>query len=507
MSEVLAEMVSGSNVTTSNAITSYELFGRRKIYTPTEEITKDNVLEEVNTALTVHVLNMMEMEFLYWYRRGLQPILNRKKEVRPEIKNTIVENHADEIVSFKNGYFLTQPAFYISRKDGDDNTEKVKQLNEYLYRSGKQQADNQLVDWFHTVGKADLFVEPTNDEDTPVRAYALDPRSAFVVYSLRPGNRPKFCVNMVINNDNKVLFDVITEQAVYRLSGGITGRIMTDTPIVASAIYLDSIEPNPLKKLPIIEYYYNSVNMGAFEAVVPLLDALNNIMSNRADGIEQFIQSLAVATNCQFEEGTTANSIRQAGMIVLRSIGENKADFKILSEQLDQGQTQVLVDYIYEKVLSIVGMPSTTKGGASTSDTGAAVLARDGWYQADTVARNTEDIFKESNRYFDEVFIEILKRKVGLNINISDFELQFIRNETANVLAKAQAATTMLAAGFAPALAFGKSGVSNDPVQDVALSEKYLKMIWGDPDKPNSQGTENVELVEETRTDDTSGSI
>jgi SPP1 family phage portal protein len=282
---------------------------------------------------------------------------------------------------------------------------------------------------------------------------------------------------------------------------------MTDTPIVATAINLDSIEPNPLKKLPIIEYYYNSVNMGAFEAVVPLLDALNNIMSNRADGIEQFIQSLAVATNCQFEEGTTANSIRQAGMIVLRSIGENKADFKILSEQLDQGQTQVLVDYIYEKVLSIVGMPSTTKGGASTSDTGAAVLARDGWNQAHMIARNTEDIFKESNRYFDEVFIEILKRKVGLNINISDFELQFTRNEMANVLAKAQAATTMLAAGFAPALAFGKSGVSNDPVQDVALSEKYLKMRWGDPDKPNSQGMENVELVEETRTDDMSGSI
>ena len=33
-----------------------------------------------------------------------------------------------------------------------------------------------------------------------------------------------------------------------------------------------------------------------------------------------------------------------------------------------------------------------------------------------------------------------------------------------------------------PELAASKSGVSNDPVADMKMSEKYLKMIWGDPD-------------------------
>ena len=40
----------------------------------------------------------------------------------------------------------------------------------------------------------------------------------------------------------------------------------------------------------------------------------------------------------------------------------------------------------------------------------------------------------------------------------------------------------MLAMGMAPELAFKKSGLSNDPVSDVEMSEKYLKLIWGDPD-------------------------
>ena len=111
------------------------------------------------------------------------------------------------------------------------------------------------------------------------------------------------------------------------------------------------------------------------------------VTSHQLDGIEQFIQSLCVATNCNFEEGVTANEIRKAGMLLLKSIGENKADFQILSEQLDQSQTQAYKTWLYEKMLTIVGMPTTSKGGSSTSDTGSAVLYRDGWQQAEKRSR------------------------------------------------------------------------------------------------------------------------
>lgn len=166
---------------------------------------------------------------------------------------------------------------------------------------------------------------------------------------------------------------------------------------------------------------------------------------------------------------------------------------KILSEQLNQSETQVLIDYMYQQVLSICGMPSTTKGGTSTSDTGAAVLYRDGWYQADTYARNTEDLFKVSNRYFDRVFVKILRMKNILDISLADFELQFTRNETANLLVKTQAALNLKNLGFSPELAFGKSGVSSDPVADVALSGEYISRMWGD-ETP-------VRQIDETRTD------
>ena len=469
---------------------SQRLFGRRDIFASAEELTIDNIIYEVNTALEYHYANVMEEDYLYWYRRGLQPVFNRTKEYNEWILNKVCVNVASEITDFKNGYFLMEPAFYTSRRPGKKS--KVDKLNEYLYRSGKQKADNILADWFHMVGKAALFVESNNNPDIPVKAYALDPRSAFVVKSMRPGNRPLYAVNIVINGDRS-LIDVYTETQIFRLSGGAVSRTVTAYPMYeATAINIDRVEPNALGHIPIIEYRYNSVNQGCFENVVTLIDAMSDLQSNRMDGVAQFIQSLGVAINCNFDESVTAETIKRSGLIALSSIGDNKADFKILSEELNQDQTQTLMDNLYDQILRICSMPSTRKGGTSTSDTQGAVIFRDGWEQAASAARNTEDLFRESNRYFDEILVDVLRRKGLLDIKTIDFELNFIRNETANVQSKSQAAQTMLAMGMAPELAFKKSGLSNDPVSDVKMSEKYLKMIWGDPSEAVKKEEEGV---------------
>ena len=503
-------------LTTKSPVIRNDMFGRLDIYASYDDINEENLIAEVNEALVYHVRNMLEEEFLYWYTRGVQPILNRKKEVREDILNIVQVNTAAEIVDFKNGYFLTQPCSYVSRRKGVQT--KVKKLNEYLYRSGKQDADNEVSDWFHRVGKAPLFVEPGEDNEVPFRAYALDPRSAFVVYSLRPGNKPVMAVNLV-TVDGVAKLDVFTENMVYHLTGTVVGKMITtekNHDYMVTATTLDYSEPNVLGYIPIIEYRYNSINTSAFELAIPLIDEISNLTSNACDGVEQFIQSLAIAVNCEFPENTTITDIRKAGMIALRSVGENKADFKVLSEQLDQTQTKTLTDNLYDEILRICAMPSRNTSGSSTYDTtGAAVLANFGWYQADAAARNTEDLFKKSNRQFDRIIVEIMRRKGLLDIDLNDFEIQFVRNETANVQSKAQAFQTLMAAGLHPELAAAKSGISSDPVKDMKMSEKWLEMIWGNPEKvvkaEQTDGGQGEAEIEESDNDngenDTGGAV
>ena len=96
-----------------------------------------------------------------------------------------------------------------------------------------------------------------------------------------------------------------------------------------------------LGAIPIVEYPLNNARLGAFEIVLPLLDALNEVQSNRLDGISQFIQSLIVLTNADIDDDV-AKAIRDAGLIKLKSFGENKAGIDVIAEQLDQQQTQTL---------------------------------------------------------------------------------------------------------------------------------------------------------------------
>ena len=107
-------------------------------------------------------------------------------------------------------------------------------------------------------------------------------------------------------------------------------------------------------------------------------------------------------------------------MINLKSIGENKADFKVLSEQLDQSQTQVTLDDLYEQMLDKCGVPSSIRDSGSTSDNVGAVYLRSGWAMADTHARNCEDNFIKSNRLFDKLVLKILKEANIMDLSLND---------------------------------------------------------------------------------------
>ena len=474
------------------------LHGRLPIFTSIEGFLPDRteeIISEVNEAISIHVRNLIDMEYLYWYRRGITPIYNKTKEIRSEINNKISVNLAGSIVDFHDGYFLTQPATYIPRKGREETADKVSELNEYLYRSGKHEADNEIVDWFHTVGKADLFVRSVDDAEMPFEVSALDPRSAFVARSTAPGNKPVYAGFIVVRDDT-LYVDVWDKRNLYRMKGTVTGKLTTPDPnYICTVTEITEVIPNPLGEIPIIEYQYNSVWMSAFELALPLMDAISQIESDRLDGIDQFIQSLLVFYNCELGEDDEGNPItpsyvRAAGALFLKSIGENKADLKEISSQLDQSQTQVLINNLYDMVISICGMP-TTQGTFPGDSTGLAIELKDGWQVTEMNARNTEDLFKKANRQFDKIIVNILKGKGILDINLSDFELHFTRNELRAVQSKAQALQTLLSAGLHPTLALAKSGISADPVSDFELSKDYMELIWG---KPGQQ--DNTEIIE-----------
>lgn len=409
----------------------------------------------------LHASNQADIRYLYRYFKGDQPILNREKAVRPEINNKIVENHAQEIVNFKTGYLLGEPCAYVRRGEDDSVSEKVRQLNEIMFAEDKSSHDRELAQWMHICGVGVRMVLPDavgEGDESPIEIDTLDPRWAFVVYHSGFGKRPVMGVKYILDDEGKPLFSVYTPTQYFEIRGNTIERN----------------EANPLGMIPIFEYALNPERMGAFESVLPLLDAINRVASNRLDGIEQFIQAIMVFENCDITEELFAE-LKAQGALKVKSDPTNPGKVYYLVEQLDQSQTQTLVDYLYAQVLTIVGMPSTTKGGTSTSDTGSAVILRDGWQQAEARARDAELMFKRTEKQFLKLVLRICRDAGGPDLRLADVEIKFSRRNTDNLLTKTQALLHMLEAHIDPGVAIATCGLWSDPVDVAAQSKEYLE--------------------------------
>ena len=90
-------------------------YGRQIAYTDVEEITEDNILSVVANAIGIFNKNKRVFQYLWNYKNGDQPIRYRRKTIRDDINNPIVENHAWEIVRFKNFSEINMGSNYLFR--------------------------------------------------------------------------------------------------------------------------------------------------------------------------------------------------------------------------------------------------------------------------------------------------------------------------------------------------------------------------------------------------------
>lgn len=463
------------------------LYGREVIYTDFDEITPENVLKVLDKAMTVHARNRADIQYLYEYYKGKQPVLDRSKEFRPEICNQIVENRANEIVSFKVGYLMGEPVQYVSRLTDDSGaTDAINLLNDFVFAEDKAAKDKELADWFTICGTAYRMIlpDPKGEEDeSPFEIYTLDPRNAFVVYHSGLGNKPMMGVKYVTHEDGSVIFSIYTVKNYFEVlqPGAINQSNYTPKSITKNEghIYGD---------IPIIEYPANSARLGAFEIVLPLLDALNNVSSNRLDGIEQFIQSLLILKGVDIES-EEYKALRENGGLKVPLEG----DAYYVTQELNQTQTQTLVDYMYQTILVICGMPNRN-GGSSTSDTGSAVIMRDGWSDAEARAKDTELMFKMSEKRFLRLAIRIANTMRDMELKLSAIEIRFTRRNYENIQAKAQVLTTLLANDkIHPRLAFEHCGLFVDPDLAYTQSKEYS-------DERKEEAQKELEMFAQTET-------
>lgn len=481
-----------------------ELFGRKQIFCDKTNIDKTNILEVLGEAYAIHEQNRAEMLYLFEYVKGRQPILDREKQIRPEINEKIVDNMASEILEFKLGYEFGSPISYVQRARKDiksrnalfsffkklftsDESKKedlrVSAINEMMVEECKAAKDLMLAKDVKTCGVGYRLILPKKIKIgvSVFDLLVLNPMNTFVVYSNDAYREPILGVSYFPHRDGSVTFGCYTKTSYFKIEMGITKG------------FEDWFEekPNTVGMVPIIEYINDYDRMGCFERVIPLMDALNTIDSDRVNDIAQHVQNILWGDNVALDT-EQYKKLRDDGMILTKSEQGRTATLKYLESVLNQSENQTLVDYVKQQILDITNTPSRSE--LSGGSTGSATNMSTGWMAAETDAKEKEQIWSASERRETAIILKIIKdsNEVDADIaelNLSDIEIKFSRSRTYDLATKCNSLSALIGIGIDPLRAIEVVGLFTDP-QQVALdsAERIDRILF----KDNQTGTEDT---------------
>lgn len=475
-----------------------DLRGRREIFTDVEEITKENICQVMDEAFEIHSLNATEITYLQDYEKGKQPILNRIKEVRPEINFKAVENHATEITTFKVGYVFGSPITYVQRatvdaegNNADVDDKAIAILNEMMFEESKASKDKTLGKDISVCGVGYRIVLPKKERTgvSAVDILRLNPKTTFIVKANDIYKTKLIGATYTVTKDDVVKVGAYTKDAYYLLEKGKGGFEIIRT------------EPNMIG-IPIVEYANDDERMGCFERVIPLLDALNEATSDRLNGLAQFVQSILWMNNCEVDKAQMEELKDKLGLLTKSEPG-NPASVQYLTATLDQSQTQTLIDYIYEQILQIAGVPGREQ--STGGNTGQAILLSNGWQIAETQAKSLEQIFSESEREMLKLILKICAMTESneiANLKVSDIDIKFSRNRTDSLLVKTQALANQLQAGIHPLVAITTCGLYSDPQGVWNDSKNYMGKWLYDTEEDEIDAEETVSTIRQSGGED-----
>lgn len=423
-----------------------------------------------------HMLNAGEIDYLIRYYRGEQDILYRDKIVLEDINNKVVFNHAMSITRDIVGYTFGKPIRYVHRKS--EAQETVADLNAMVEAEDKFTSDQELATCASICGTAyrGVFMDAYGVEDEiPFSVVTLNPTNTFVVYSSEIGHAPVLACTYFETAPSELgiskhVYLVYTHEFIYRYE--TTSQAFGDLRVQ------DLVgEPvrNALDEIPIVEYPNNSYRIGDWEMAKNLLDAINVVGSDSVNDLEQTVNSILVAINCELDK-EAKTSIKQDKMATVISTKEMPASLHYLSPSLDGGTTGQLRSFLMEQLRLIVGIPSRDDRSGGGGDTGDSVFLRNGFQDLEIVARTKETFFKRAERITLKLIIKLCQMSDGLlqNLSTRNVDIKFTRNMTDNILNKSTAISTLHATQiFDPVDTLAIVGITSEPDDLVKRGENY----------------------------------
>lgn len=198
------------------------------------------------------------------YAIGLLP---KKPDWKPD--NRIPVNFAKYITDTMNGFFIGIP---IKTTSDDNNVDSYLEFLDQYNDQDDNNAELSKICSIYGNGYEMYFV----DEEGNIGITYLTPMDAFMIYDDSILERPLFFVRHYIDADN-----------VERGSWS-DGRVVQHFVNRGTYMWEDEPKVHGFDGVPAVEYVENDERMGIYESALPMIDAYNKAISEKANDVDYF---------------------------------------------------------------------------------------------------------------------------------------------------------------------------------------------------------------------------
>ena len=389
-----------------------------------------------------------------------------------DINNIVLVPDLKAMVDWKTGYTVGNPIKYAQNESS--NTDDISQINKYRRNVVQRSIDKEVTKWAYATGVGYYFIEPRSDTfdvltEAPYEEYQRDSDTCTKVYSAFGGNKPLFdmlyTTYETINKDK--LKETVRVLDIYLPAVLYTYEKRTGMPRWT----LVSAESRGISKpLPLVEKRPNTDGIGIVAMGETLQYAVDNLLSNGLDNVEDIVNEIFVYKNVNLgntpeEQANNHRKMKRNGAVILNSSSKDlQAGLDTISTKLSLAEVRELFAIIDAKFHSSIGVPmemSNTNSGGTTKQGSEVANGYDNAYN-----RALDDInsFMVADTELLNKIMWICKNTKGNTINnlsSSEIEIKYSLNLTDNMLTKSQSYGTFIQT-MPPSMALRLTRLSND---------------------------------------------
>lgn len=340
--------------------------------------------------------------------------IEKKPDWKPD--NRIPVNFAKYITDTMNGFFIGIPI----KTTADDET--VSQYLEFLDQYNDQDDNNAELSKVCSIygnGYEMYYV----DEDGNIGITYLTPMEAFIIYDDSILERPLFFVRHYTDADN------------VEWGSWSDGHVVQHFVNRGTYKWIDQPKKHGFDGVPAVEYVENEERMGVFESALPMIDAYNKAISEKANDVDYFADAYLKILGTSLNKNEL-EQLRQKRII--KFDGEDAANLIVEFLQKPNGDTtqENLINRL-EKLIFQISMVANISDENFGTSSGIALKYK--LLAMSNLAKAKERKFTSGmNRRYKLIFsnpVSGMQKDAWVGI-----KYQFTQNYPANILEESQIA-------------------------------------------------------------------